>query len=475
MTSAGYLGYQRQRIDHWDGIARRADSWPGLGRYYHRRTADIYSLLVPAGSRVLEIGCGEGGLLARLKPSYGVGVDFSLGNLSRARAQHPELHFIGGDAHALPIRGTFDFIILSDVVNDLWDVQSAFEAVRAVCHARTRVILNFYNAIWELPLRLAQKVRLARPNLDQNWLAHHDVDNLLRLAGFESVRSWKEILLPLPIPLVSSFVNRWLAKIWPLSKLDLTTFLIARVEPAPAEEQPSVTIVVPARNEAGNIEKIFETTPEFGSRTELIFVEGHSSDDTYAAIERAIEKYPTRGARLFRQTGRGKGDAVRLGFEKATGDILMILDADMTVPPGDLPRFYEAVRTRRGEFINGVRLVYPMEKQAMRLANLAGNRFFSSAFSWIIGQPIKDTLCGTKVLWRDDYQRIAANRAYFGDFDPFGDFDLLFGAVRLHLKILDLPIRYRDRTYGETNIQRWRHGLLLLRMVIYAARRLKFV
>jgi len=475
MTSGPHQRYQRQRIDHWDGIARRSDSWQGLGGHYHRRLDEIFSLIVPAGARVLDIGCSDGRLLARLKPSFGVGVDFSVEMIRRARSRHPELHFIAGDAHDLPLRGTFDFVILSDLVNDLWDVQRTLESLRAVCHEGTRVILNFYSALWELPLRMAMGLRLARRNLDQNWLAHHDVDNLLRLAGFEPVRSWKEILLPLPIPIVSGLMNRYVAKIWPFSKLDLTTFVVARIDPRPRDEKPSVTIVVPARNEAGNIEMIFETTPEIGSRTELIFVEGHSSDDTFAAIERAIAKYPDRGARLFRQTGKGKGDAVRLGFEKATGDILMILDADMTVAPGDLPRFYEAARTRRGEFINGVRLVYPMEKQAMRLANLAGNRFFSSAFSWIIGQPVKDTLCGTKVLWREDYERIAANRAYFGNFDPFGDFDLLFGAARLHLKIVDLPIRYRERTYGTTNIQRWRHGVLLLRMVLYAARRLKFV
>jgi glycosyltransferase involved in cell wall biosynthesis len=212
-----------------------------------------------------------------------------------------------------------------------------------------------------------------------------------------------------------------------------------------------------------------------GSGTELILVEGHSSDDTYAAIERALAANPGRSARLFRQTGRGKGDAVRLGFGAATGDILMILDADLTVPPEDLPRFYQALQSNKGEFINGVRLTYPMEGQAMRFANLLGNKFFSLAFSWLLGQPIKDTLCGTKVLRRDAYRAIEANRQYFGDFDPFGDFDLLFGASKLGLEIVELPIRYRERTYGDTNIQRWRHGWLLLKMCVFAAGRIKFV
>jgi glycosyltransferase involved in cell wall biosynthesis len=236
----------------------------------------------------------------------------------------------------------------------------------------------------------------------------------------------------------------------------------------------TVSIIVPARNEAGNIEEIFRRVPDLGVETELVFVEGHSRDGTFEAIEAAMAAHPERPCQLLRQTGEGKGNAVREGFARARGDVLMILDADLTVPPEDLPRFYAALVSGKGEFINGVRLVYPMEAEAMRFLNLLGNKFFSWAFSFLLGQPVKDTLCGTKVLWRSCYEAIAANRAYFGDFDPFGDFDLLFGAAKLNQKIVDLPIRYRERRYGATNIRRWKHGLLLLRMVAFAAGRLKF-
>jgi glycosyltransferase involved in cell wall biosynthesis len=236
-----------------------------------------------------------------------------------------------------------------------------------------------------------------------------------------------------------------------------------------------VSVVVPARNEAGNIPEIFRRVPEMGKGTELIFVEGHSNDGTYEAIEKAMADHPERLCKLFQQTGIGKGDAVRLAFAQANGDILMILDADLTVPPEDLPRFYEALCSEKAEFVNGVRLVYPMGEKAMRFFNLLSNKFFSMAFSWLLGQPVKDTLCGTKVLTRESYLKIANNRAYFGDFDPFGDFDLLFGAAKLNLKIVDLPIRYQDRTYGTTNIQRWKHGWLLLKMVLFAAKRIKFI
>jgi len=257
----------------------------------------------------------------------------------------------------------------------------------------------------------------------------------------------------------------------------MTTFTLARpFQTKPVEKRkPSVSIIIPARNEAGNIKAIFERTPEMGKQTELVFVEGHSQDNTLQHVKNQIANHPQKTAIILNQEGKGKGDAVRLGFSKSKGDILMIMDADLTVAPEDLPRFYNALVSNKGEFINGVRLIYPMEKHAMRFLNILGNKAFSFLFTFLLGQPIKDTLCGTKVLWKKDYQRIAANRAYFGDFDPFGDYDLIFGATKLNLKIIDMPIRYRERTYGETNIQRWKHGWLLLRMVVFAARRLKFI
>ncbi len=464
--------YQQTRIAHWDALARRRDTWHGQGGWYHRRLQEIFRFVVGPNQRVLEIGCGAGGLLSALQPSKGVGVDFSAESIQRGWASHPDLEFIHADAHDLSaVKGPFDFIILSDTINDLWDVQRVFEQVRPLCTPRTRLVINFYSHLWEPTLALLQRLGLASPTLDQNWLTREDVSGMLHLAGFEAIRFTKEVLWPLPL---GGFADRFLVRFWPFSELALANFVIARPAPEPVSP-PKVSVIVPARNESGNIKAIFERTPQMGRETELVFVEGHSSDDTYAAIEREMAAHPQVQSVLFRQTGIGKGDAVRLGYAKATGDVLMILDADLTVPPEDLPRFYDALASGKGEFINGVRLVYPMEKEAMRGLNFLGNKFFSLAFSWMLGQPVKDTLCGTKVLWREDYDQIAAKRAYFGDFDPFGDFDLIFGAAKLNLKIIDLPIRYRERTYGSTNISRWKHGLLLFRMVAFAARRIKFV
>ena len=474
--TAAHERYAAARREHWNQVARLADRWSGWGGAYHRRLRKVYRSMIMPGQRVLELGCGLGDLLAAVEPRFGMGVDFSEEMLERAARRHPHLHFVKADVHGLAdLEGPFDVIILSDLVNDLWDVQAALEQLKPLMTAGTRVVFNLFSRLWQLPLEAAQRLRLARPVLPQNWLTVDDLVNLLHLAGLEAIRSWQECLLHLPVPVLEPLCNRFLVRLWPFKHMAFSNFVVARLAGAGSSaEEALVSVVVAARNEEGNIEQIFKRTPEMGRGTELIFVEGHSKDRTFEVIEEEIGKHPGRRARLLRQPGVGKGDAVRHGFAAASGEVLMILDADLTVPPEDLPRFYEALRSGKGEFVNGVRLVYPMEAKAMRFFNLLGNKFFSLAFSWLLGQPIKDTLCGTKVLSRANYELIAANRSYFGDFDPFGDFDLLFGAARLNLRIVEIPIRYRERTYGTTNIQRWKHGWLLLRMVLFAARRIKF-
>ncbi len=478
LSSNHFIGYEESEykqthIAQWDAVARKRDNWRGWGNFYHRRLSEIFRFLINPGQRVLEIGCGTGDLLASLKPEHGIGVDFSAEMIRRGREKHAELDFIQADAHDLSsMNETFDAIIFSDTVNDLWDVQCAFDQIRRLCTPSTRIIINFYSRIWQFPLTIAQQLNLAAPMLPQNWMTPVDVRGMLNLAGFDVIRSWQEILWPLHL---GGFANKFLVRLWPFKEFALSNFVIAKLQAESLREEPTISVIVPARNESGNIKAIFERTPKMGNDMELVFVEGHSRDDTYAAIEREMSAHPGTKSRLLRQTGIGKADAVRLGFAEAKGDVLMILDADLTVPPEDLPRFYEALRSGKGEFINGVRLIYPMEKEAMQGLNFLGNKLFSMAFSWILGQPIKDTLCGTKVLWRKDYEQIAANRSYFGDFDPFGDYDLIFGAAKLNRKIVDIPIRYRERTYGSTNISRWKHGMLLLRMVAFAARRIKFV
>jgi SAM-dependent methyltransferase len=471
--------YQKQRMRHWDSVSGKKENQKRPGAFYHKLLQHYYRFLIPPGLRILEVGCGHGNLLASLNPCLGVGIDFSGEMLRRAAKKYKRLIFVRADAHEIPIKAKFDVIILSDLVNDLWDVEHVLDQLQAFTHQRTRLVLNFYNNLWRFPLGITKRLGLGGDLLEQNWFSPHDASNLLELSGYEIIHQRPIILFPLKVIFISALANRYLVNFPPFSWCALTHLVVAKSKKPGGQtlprSHPSVSVIVPARNEAGNIKEIFERIPDFGSQSELVFVEGHSSDETYDTIKKMIERNPDRKCKLFRQTGKGKGDAVRLGFQEAQGDVLTILDADMTVAPEDLPRFVEALAAGKGEFINGVRLVYPMEDKAMRFFNMVGNKFFGLSFSWLLGQPIKDTLCGTKALWKRDYELIASNRDYFGNFDPFGDFDLLFGAAKLNFKIVELPIRYRSRRYGETNINRWQHGLLLLKMVIFAAKRIKFI
>lgn len=474
-----YQKFIKDQRKHWEGIAAaraRSGRW---GKHYHRHLMKVFGFHIPKGLRVIEFGCGTGDLLASLKPSAGLGVDISVRMISLARESHPGLRFEVADALTYKSEEKFDLVIMSDLVNSLFDVQQMFEIACSMCAPGGRILLNYYSRIWQLPLKLAGTASLSKTLPEPNWLTPHDVRNLLYLAGAEPIKEWTEFLFPLRIPVVEPLFNRILARLFPGRLLCLSNFVSARPVPHPkpisGPDAPSVTVVIPARNEAGNVPDYFKRVPRMGSKTEIIIVEGNSTDDTYEAARKAVAENSDWDARLLKQTGKGKADAVRVGFNDAKNDILMILDADLTVVPEDLPRFYEALVSGKGEFINGVRLVYPLEGRAMRFLNLLGNKFFSYAFSWLLGQAIRDTLCGTKVMYRKDYDRLAASRSYFGDFDPFGDYDLIFGAAKMGLKLIDMPIRYRDRTYGDTNISRWRHGALLLRMVVFAARRIKFV
>jgi ubiquinone/menaquinone biosynthesis C-methylase UbiE len=475
---------KRRRAAAYDRLADERDAWQEKSRGYYESIAKLMRFIVPEGASVLEIGCGTGDLLAALRPHEGVGLDLSAKLIARARAKHPELELLVGDAEKLDhpaLDGrTFDFVVLSDVVGQLSDVWAAFRALRRVCSPRTRVVVTYYNFVWEPLCRLAEALAQKMPIPQQNWLGMQDLENLLALNHFEVVRSGTAQLWPARTPLIRPLANRYLAQLPGLRHLALTQFFVCRLAhgggPIPRREY-SCSVIVPCKNERGNIDDIVRRTPEMGRSTELIFVDGSSDDGTVEAIERHLAAGSRPHMRLIHQgrgpTDKGKGDAVRKGFAAATGDVLFILDADLTVPPEDLPKFYAAIAEGRGEFINGSRLAYPMEGEAMRLLNSIGNKAFGLSLSAILEQRLKDTLCGTKVLFRRDYERIAKARSFFGDFDPFGDFDLIFGAAKQNLKIVELPIRYRARTYGETKISRFRHGFRLLQMTGHAFAKFK--
>jgi SAM-dependent methyltransferase len=486
--------------------------WAERNAYYYRELARLFRLHVPPNACVLHVGCGLGDTLAAVQPRCGLGIDISEKVVDLARRRHPQSHLrfevldpehfdlgplaagcrtlasatgaastvadtaVGGGQDATP---AFDFVLIDHALADMQDIQASLECIRRACQPHTRLVLSYYNALWGPLLRTASRLGLRRPTGEQNWLGGSDFDNLLKLAGFEVVSRWSETLLPKRLPGLNAICNRFLVKFWPFNHLALTQLYVARpVMPPPNAANLTCTVVIPTRNERGNIADAVRRLPPIGAHTEVIFVDGNSTDGTVQEIERVIQEHSQPAGpmslRLIHQgSGRGKGDAVRKGFAAAKGDVLMILDADLTVPPEDLPRFFRPIADGTAEFVNGTRLVYPMEDQAMQTLNKIGNRFFSVLFTWLLGQRFRDTLCGTKALLRRNYEIIAASRSYFGDFDPFGDFDLIFGAAKANLKIIEVPVRYRARTYGQTNIHRFRHGWLLLKMSWIAFKRLK--
>lgn len=451
-----------------------SSSGTAFSRFYKNRLVHRYNLLIDPAARVLEIGCGSGDLLSGIRAAKRVGVDCSPTQIAHGRERHPDLDLREAVGETLELPGeTFDVIILSDTLNYAADVEVLLRRLHAVSHGSTRVLINIYNTFWRPIVDGARALGLAARQPASNWLSRADTVNLCALADWEVFKSFGDILVPAPLGPLSSWINRWVAPC--VGWACLTTFVIARSRRTEPAKPRRVSVIIPARNEAGNIPHALERIPPLAEETELIFVEGHSKDNTWEVISNLPDHFAHGPVMKMRQTGKGKGNAVIEGFQAATGEIVLILDADLTMPPEDLPKFVNVLASGKADFANGVRLVYPMHEEAMQFANLCANKGFSLIFSWLLGQTVKDTLCGTKALWRHDYDRIHRNRAYFGDFDPFGDFDLLFGADKHNLKIMDVPVRYKERFYGETNIQRWKHGVILLGMVAVAAKRLKCV
>jgi len=475
------LNRKEQIQQHADKLAKDRDKWIKINKYFYSDDYAYMQFLVGEGKRVLELGCGTGQLLNRLKPSYGVGVDLSANMVSTAQKNYPNLEFIQGDLEdenlilSLKDKGVFDFIVLSDTIGYLDDCEEAFAGFHLICTPDTRLIISYYSWLWQPVLTFGEKIGIKMPSVEMNWLSTDDTMGFLQLADFEPVkREWRQ-LFPRSLFGFGSFINRFIATLPLVRHLSLRNYLVARPVRKVGLENPSTTVLIPCRNEKGNIENAVKKLPNFCEDLEILYVEGNSQDGTLDEIHRVIAAYPDKDIKVLVQDGKGKGDAVRKGFDNARGDVLMILDADLTVPPEDLPKFYKAISSGKGEYINGTRLVYPMDDQAMRFLNFLANRTFSVIFTWLLNQRFTDTLCGTKVLTKKNYEKIVVNRSYFGDFDPFGDFDLIFGATKLNLKVVEIPIRYAAREYGETQISRFRHGWLLLKMVIFAYRKLKIV
>lgn len=463
-------------IKFFDEHARERNKWVRKNNYYNKDLLKLLDFLMKKDCSVLEVGCGTGWLIDSVKGNRKVGLDFSGKMIERAIKKYKKIDFIKEDIEKYKFKEKFDYIIIADTIGFFQDVQKVFENLRSACKPETRIIITYYNHLWEPILKICEKLNLKMKQPFENWLSLDDITNLLEMNNFQVVKKGQRMILPEYLPLISTILNKYMSQLPLIRKICLVNYVVARPLHMKKEKELSCSVIIPARNEEGNIERAIKEMPRFCKDLEIVFVEGGSKDNTYKEIKRVTKKYQGKWKiKYMKQNGKGKGDAVRKGFDAASGEILMILDADLTVPPKDLIKFYKAISENKGEFINGTRLVYPMDREAMRFLNKLGNKFFSILFTWILAQKFKDTLCGTKVLSKKNYEDIKKGRKYFGDFDPFGDFDLIFGAAKLNLKIIEIPIRYRERTYGDTNISRFKHGLLLLRMSFFAMRKIKFI
>ncbi len=467
-----------------DKIRRMADQyacdrtiWKQKNVFFHQQDQRYLSFLVSNNSRILDLGCGNGDLLASLEPSRGVGIDFSEKAIDIARKEHPEHTFYVADVENKKaieiIDEKFDFIILSDTIGSLVDCQKTLFQLHPLCTRETRIIISYYTYFWEPVLKLAEIIGLKMPQVEQNYMATSDIVNILELADFDIVGcDWRQ-LLPLRMAGLGNVINKYIATLPIVRRFCLRNYVIARSLKQILPKNKSCSIIIPCRNEKGNIESAVQRIPQFTEEIEIIFVEGHSTDGTYEEIERVIGKYPKSNIKLLRQLGKGKADATFMGFDNAQGEVLIILDGDLTVPPEELDKFWNAITSGKGEYINGSRLIYPMEEEAMRFLNLIANWGFSLMFTWLLNQRYTDTLCGTKVLTKSDYIRMKKERDYFKFYDPFGDFDLLFCSSKLNLKMVEIPINYKQRRYGNTQIQRFRNGWQLLKIVLYGYKKLK--
>ena len=464
---------ESQRI-HQSSIAPLRKQWIRRNKYYYNCLKKFFAFLVEPGKRVLHLRCRTGFLLDTVKPSEGIGVEISAEMVNIAQSSYPSLKFTESFPEDFKIGRTFDYIIFEDI-GDTVDIIRILRNLHENCERHTRLIIHSYNHLWAPLLVIAEKLRIKVPQFDQNWFSADDIEGLLKISGYELLKIYRMLLFPKYIPLFSKLLNGFFAKLPLINRLCFTQILVARplVQLRPRQEL-NVSVVIPCKNERGNIEEAVRRIPEMGSTTELVFCDDNSTDGTADEIRRMMECYPDRIIKLVKGPGINKAKNVWTGFDAATGDILIILDGDLTVMPEELPYFVNAIAGGYAEFVNGSRLVYSMPKNAMKKTNLMGNKFFSVVFSYLLDQRVKDTLCGTKVIWRSDWKRIKPLINSWGTVDRWGDYELLFSAAKLNLKILDLPVHYQERVYGFTKMTKvFNNGMNMLKMCYYGFKKLK--
>ena len=476
-SKAEHLRLSVEKVrQYYDSNAENYSSLIERHSYCYDRIKAVLRHLMPEPGRTLEIGCGLGQNLAALLPTEGVGIDLSPKMIEAARRRYPKSKYGHLDFRCMEasdceqLDGTFDTILLANSITELPDVAQFLSAVRKLCTPNTRLVHITFNYRWEPILRLGGAINICQKHPSQNWLSRNDFESFAKLQDYRLIKEGFDGMLPVgDHPVLRDMADGFnsVASVVPwVREFAMLHYGIYR--PLLQERQgtdPSVSVVVPCKDEQGNIASLFKRIPEMGAGTEIIFVDDRSTDSTAALIREHIENNPQRNVKFVSGPGQGKGAACRAGFAHATGDILMILDADMTTMPEALPEFFEAIRTDKGEFINGSRLVYPIEENAIKPLNIIGNKGFALLFSYLLSQKVKDTLCGTKAIWRRDYEKILESRYHFGETDVRGDYDWIFGANRHNLEITELPVHYVERKADATKMnKRMRNRTIMLRM-----------
>lgn len=476
-TPIQILNEKRNNVSEvYDNLAATRDGWIAKNKYYYDYLKGLLKFIIEPENKVLQLKCETGQFLNAVNPGNGIGIDSSAKMIRLAMTQYPHLNFEIQDLEEVKIKGKFDYVLMVNVLGDIVDVRRLFYNIKSMVAPETRLVIINYNYLWQPIIKLAERLNLKIKQPTQNWLSINDINNLLYLAGYEIIKQYYSLLFPKYIPILSSFINKILARIPGIQKLCFVQVVIAKeIVNRNEYDKYSVSVIIPCKNEKGNVEDAARRIPQMGKHTEIIFCDDKSTDGTPEEVLKIKEKYPEKDIKLIYGPGICKSRNVWTGFDAAKGDILMILDGDLTVIPEELPYFFDAIVEGKGEFINGCRLIYPMETNAMPMFNVLGNKIFSLIFSYLLGQRIKDTLCGTKVLWKRDYLRMKKYIGNWGAKDRWGDYDLLFGANKLNLKIIDMPVHYFDRRYGLTKMTKvFQNGLIMLRMCWAALWKLKF-
>jgi hypothetical protein len=455
----------QDRRELLDQNAHRRDQWISSNTYYYDYISRLLKYIITPKSSVLNYRCETGFFLDAVSPSRGVGVEISQPMVDIAHQRYPGLEFVCAEPKEYQAQKPFDYVLLNNI-SDTPEVLEVLKNSRSQCHAQSRLVIYTYNYLWQPILEWASRKGMRMPTLEPNWLSVDDLKCFLGLAGFELLKTYRVVLAPKKIPLLSTLANRYLARLPLVSRLCMSVVLVARPVPVPIEKSKvTVSVIIPCKNERANVQSAVERIPDMGKHTEIVFCDDKSTDGTAEEVLRVSDLHPGKDIRLVPGPGICKAQNVWTGFRAAKGDVLMILDGDLAVMPEELPCFLEALADGHGDFINGSRMIYPMQGQAMKYTNFLGNKIFSMMFSFLFGHYIKDTLCGTKVLWNRDFKRIEDFIGTWGIEDLWGDFDLLFGASRLHLKVHDLPVHYQDRVYGTSKMKRvfW-NGYRMFRM-----------